>query len=83
MKPVLIFINPEQEKIQLTTTELNDLIEKVYNAGYDDGYKSCMFNLYHPMRDNWYYPYEYQYNGPDVTCTTNAASATKTSQIKY
>lgn len=59
MKPIVIFLEKNQDgKYSLTEEQVRDIIEKGYNAGFEDGQKSI------PQ-------YPYPVNIPDFTITSN------------
>lgn len=45
MKPLIIYKSPETGLIHFTEDEVNELIEKIYNAGFADGINS-FYNPY-------------------------------------
>lgn len=62
MKPKIIIINSDKnEKIVLSKSQLNEIIDMAYNDGYSDGCRSC-------------YPQYIPHTNPYVTTTTTSAS---------
>ena len=54
MKPIVIYLNKSNDKIQLTQKEFEDYITQAYNQGYSCGYAEGRKNHY------WYnYPIAY------------------------
>lgn len=62
MKPIVIFINTNDEKLTLTQDQLRQYLENAYQQGYQDGMASCHWTVTNPATIP---------GGPTVTWTSS------------
>ena len=60
MKPIVIYLDRRDGKVELTRKEFEDYINRAYQQGYDCGYAEGKKNYWSP----WY-------GNGSITCTSN------------
>lgn len=64
MKPIVIYLDRRDGKIELTRKEFEDYINKAYQQGYDCGYAE--------WKKNYWSPYIYTNSGSNTPITINS-----------